>query len=93
MFEYDKSCPFAARKCFLKCSVNACAGCNTFQWYKDHGGEKSLHQGICEEVVDLICEDVCKYREKAFELNKDPDDAEKWLERYHCGTCPVSRLR
>ena len=46
-----------------------------------------------EEVADKVCDDVCRWRVRAYEWNKDPDDAEKWLERNHCMTCIVNKLR
>lgn len=45
-----------------------------------------------EAVRDEICDEICKWRVRAFEQNKDPDDAEKWLDMNYCGRCPVSSL-
>lgn len=46
-----------------------------------------------EEIADDICDNICRWREKALQENKDPDEAEKWLERNHCSAdCPVVRM-
>lgn len=46
-----------------------------------------------ELVKDEICEKVCIWRVRAFETNKDPDDAEKWLDMNYCSKgCPVMKI-
>ena len=46
-----------------------------------------------EEIKDEICDNVCRWRVRAFEQNKDPDDAERWLDSAYCSQgCPVMRL-
>ena len=46
-----------------------------------------------QTVADEVCENVCRWREKALEENKDPDDAQRWLEQNYCNSgCPVMRL-
>lgn len=46
-----------------------------------------------EQIADEVCDNICRWREKALQENKDPDDAEKWLEQNHCNAdCPIVRL-
>lgn len=46
-----------------------------------------------ELIRDEFCENECKLREKAFECNKDPDDAEKWLDMNYCSKgCPMMMI-
>lgn len=47
-----------------------------------------------QAVADEVCENVCRWREKALEENKDPDDAQRWLEQNYCNSgCPIMRLQ
>lgn len=47
-----------------------------------------------ELITDEICENICKWREKAFCENKDPDDAEKWLDMNYCSNgCPLKGVQ
>lgn len=47
-----------------------------------------------EGIKDEICDNVCRWRVRAFEQNKDPDDAERWLDMGYCSQgCPVERLK
>lgn len=46
-----------------------------------------------EAVKDEICENVCRWRVRAFETHKDPDDAEKWLDKNYCSQgCPAMKI-
>lgn len=54
-------------------------------------GEKTMND--LEALKDEICENVCRWREKAFEIHKDPDDAEKWLDKNYCSQgCPAMKI-
>ena len=44
-----------------------------------------------EQIKERMCDDYCIYRSMAFSTNKDPDDAEKYLEQY-CAECPLDQL-
>lgn len=46
-----------------------------------------------EQIADEVCDNICRWREKALQENKDPDDAERWLKQNHCNAdCPIVRL-
>ena len=46
-----------------------------------------------EQIADEVCDNVCRWRERALQENKNPDDAQEWLERNYCNSgCPISRL-
>lgn len=45
-----------------------------------------------EGLRDNICEDYCKYQEKAFSEHKDPDEALDALIKEHCNDCPFMGL-
>ena len=44
-----------------------------------------------ELIKTKMCDDYCIYRSMAFSTNKNPDDAEKYLEQY-CAECPLDQL-
>lgn len=44
------------------------------------------------DTDDEICDNICRWRVRAFETNKDPDDAERWLDMNYCSCgCPIYR--
>lgn len=43
---------------------------------------------ILQRIADILCDDYCKHREECYAQNKDPDDAEKALEKF-CNDCPL----
>lgn len=47
--------------------------------------------GMVELIKSEVCENYCKYPEKAYELYKDVDKAEDELLRT-CDSCPLERM-
>ena len=45
-----------------------------------------------EGLRDNICENYCKYQEKAYSKHKDPDEAIEVLINEHCNNCPFMGL-
>ena len=45
-----------------------------------------------EGVRDNICENYCKYQEKAYSEHKDPDEAMDVLINQYCNDCPFMGL-
>jgi predicted metal-dependent peptidase len=45
-----------------------------------------------ESMRDNICENYCKYQEKAYSEHKDPDEAMDVLINQYCNNCPFMGL-
>ena len=46
-----------------------------------------------EQIAEEVCDKVCRWRERALQENKDPDDAQEWLEKNYCNSgCPINRM-
>ena len=102
-----KPCPFCGAEAIISKFTSPSTGVE--KWYVGCSKEdccdierhfKTKEQAMAEwnsrsteEIADNICEKICRWRERALMENKDPDDAEKWLERNYCMSCPTCRLR
>lgn len=63
-----------------------------FECVREHMKRKQEQERITE-LGEYVCDNICRWRVRAFEQNKDPDDAERWLDRNYCSLgCPVMKM-
>lgn len=81
----------ADRKCKI-CGKEIARGLICWECVRKHQEAKKNRETVTE-FGEYVCDNICRWRVRAFEQNKDPDDAERWLDRNYCSAgCPVMRL-
>ena len=47
---------------------------------------------LLEQQLEKLCDDYCKWRDKYFSENKDPDIAQDKLCNEKCVDCPIGKI-